>query len=73
VNRADDPAYRDVRSALTIRLLGDLHGSDEEFVRDGLPVGLPEGEYEYHVRPGLFGQRGGHWPPPPVTGIGVPL
>jgi arylsulfatase len=65
------PAHRDLRERLTERLTAELYGSDLEWVRDGALVGLPDREVSPVPPPGLAGQRGSHWPPPPATGLAV--
>jgi arylsulfatase A-like enzyme len=72
-DRADDPAYAPHRARLTEFLLGELYGSDCDWLDPtGRLVGLPDpppGE-SHGVVPGggrgLALQRGTHWPPPPV-------
>ena len=63
-----DPAYQDIRDHLTTALIGNLYGGDREWIKDGSLVGMPEPEYRYRPVPGLFGQRGSHWSPPPASG-----
>jgi arylsulfatase len=62
---------RAVRERLTMLLLGELHGSDLEWVRDGALAGLPDRPVNPVPPAGLAGQRGSHWPPPPPTGQAV--
>ena len=55
-----------MRRRLERVLTGELYGGDEEWVRDGELVGLPDQEYVPRGgNLGLSGQRGGHFPPPP--------
>jgi len=61
------PECADLRRELEQVLAGELYDGDEEWVRDGELVGVPD--MEYAPAPGnrgLSGQRGGHFPPPPV-------
>lgn len=75
---ADDPEERNDLSEseahsgkleeLTGWLMEELYGEDLEWVRDGSLVGAPETPpCEPNFR-GYQGQRGGHWPPPGMTG-----
>ena len=57
--------YASVRQRLEELLIGELYGGDEGWVEDGKLVGLADEEFEPGPNPGLSGQRGGHWPPPP--------
>ena len=63
LSRSSDHAR--IRERLTQRLIGELYGSDEQWVRDGALVGLPTKQYEPSPNRGLSGQRGTHWPSPP--------
>ena len=51
---------------LTAILLDELYGSDEEWLQDGELVGLPQREWQPAQNRELSGQRGLHWPPPPL-------
>jgi arylsulfatase A-like enzyme len=67
---AADTEYSDVRARLTSRLIGEFYGGDEEWVRDGVLVGLEELEKEQSKATAdrsLNVQRGSHWPPPQVA------
>lgn len=54
------------REKLIGQLVGELYGSDEDWMQDGELVGLPEPEYHPPANRGLSLQRGVHWPYPPV-------
>ncbi|MDA3962852.1 MAG: sulfatase-like hydrolase/transferase [Planctomycetota bacterium] len=64
-NAIDDPAYASVRDRLTAQLIAELHSGDEDWVSDGVLVGLDErsGGGSGSDR-GLGGQRGLHHPMP---------
>lgn len=64
-------AYREVRDRLTSALVSRLYGSDLDWVEDGRLKGTEAPEYHYRPIPGLFGQRGSHWPPQPATGTEI--
>lgn len=67
-NIAGDRAASAARDDLVRRLREEVYDGDRAwFDGDGL-VGIPEPEYRYRPLPGLFGQRGSHWPPPPASG-----
>ncbi len=51
---------------MTALLIGELYGGDEAWVQDGKLVGTPDREYRPGPNRGLSGQRGIHWPPPPL-------
>ncbi len=48
-------------------LIGELHGGDESWVRDGQLIGRPARTFRPGPNRGLSSQRGHHWPPPPKT------
>ena len=58
--------YAPIRRRLEEQLIGEFYGGDEQWVRDGVLVGLPDGGVSEGPNRQLSGQRGGHWPPPPV-------
>lgn len=60
-----DAASAPVLEELTARLIGELYGSDLDWLRDGRLVGLPDQRSEPEPNRGLSLQRGIHWPPPP--------
>ncbi|MDD9973281.1 MAG: DUF4976 domain-containing protein, partial [Candidatus Poribacteria bacterium] len=65
---ANSPEHAEVLDRLTNHLIGELYGSDEEWVEDGKLIGLPDREYRPSPNRALSGQRGLHWPPQPSTG-----
>ena len=62
-----------VQERLTNRLIGEMYGGDLAWVQDGKLVGLPDKTYTPRVDRGLSGQRGIHWPPPPLELSGKPV
>ena len=63
-------AYAPLRQRLTALLRDELYGSDEEWLHDGELVGLPERECQPVENRELSGQRGLHWPLPPLDQSG---
>ena len=59
------PAYAETLARLTDSLVGELYGSDLEWIRDGELVGRPNQAYQPQPNRTLSSQRGVHWPPPP--------
>jgi arylsulfatase A-like enzyme len=66
-DRSNDPAYRPVRERLEQRLARQLYGADEAYLRDGSLVGCEAPSVSPAPNRGLSGQRGLHYPQPPVT------
>jgi arylsulfatase A-like enzyme len=66
---AGSPEHGDVLAHLTTLLTGELYGGDEDWVREGELLGLPDRRFEPRPNRGLSGQRGDHWPLPPETGL----
>ena len=64
---SDAPESATVRRRLQALLVDQLYGSDLEWVRDGMLIGVADRTYRPGGNKGLSGQRGGHWPPPPRT------
>ena len=63
-DRSRAPECAAIRQRLEQVLAGELYGGDEEWVRDGELVGLPDQEWvPGGTNRGLSGQRGGHFPP----------
>jgi arylsulfatase len=58
---------------LTAQLIGEFYGGDLAWVKDGALVGLPDRTYVPRPDRGLSGQRGIHWPPPPLDNSGKPV
>ncbi len=73
VNLAGRSDAAEVQERLRDRLLGELYGSDLDWVKDGKLVGLPHQAYSPKPDRGLSGQRGIHWPPPPLELSGKPV
>ena len=67
---SDVPAAQNVRATLTEALISNLYGSDLEWLQEGKLKGVEGKPYTYHPTPGLFGQRGAHWPSP-ATGVEI--
>ena len=67
---SESPDHAEIRERLTEALIGQLYGGDEGWVQDGQLVGLPDRAYEPWPNRGLSGQRGIHWPPPPLDRSG---
>lgn len=65
-NLADDDAFRLERERLEAALIAQLYGSDLAWVHEGRLAGYDPGPF--HAKPNrmLAGQRGLHYPPPPV-------
>lgn len=70
---AGSAAVADVQARLTEQLIGAMYGGDEAWVKDGALVGLPDESYSPRPDRGLSGQRGIHWPPPPLELSGKPV
>ncbi|MBJ3774633.1 sulfatase-like hydrolase/transferase [Acuticoccus sp. 2012] len=66
VDRAGDPAYGAVEARLTERLIGELYGVDGGLAEAGRLVGTPAERYVPVPNRGLSGQRGLHYPEPPL-------
>jgi arylsulfatase len=69
----DSSSIREKRIELEQELISRLHGSDSGWIADGRLTGLPDREYPLVPKPGLAGQRGTHWPPPPENGLKIQL
>jgi arylsulfatase len=57
---ASSPTHADVVQRLSAALVGELYGSDEEWLRDGVLAGLPDEDASSRPNRGLSGQRGLH-------------
>ncbi|MBT5872153.1 MAG: sulfatase-like hydrolase/transferase [Candidatus Latescibacteria bacterium] len=70
----DDPAERydlsgsrehnEIRGRLSRKLMDQLYGGDEAWIKDGMLAGLPDQDYLPTPNRGLSGQRGTHNPMP---------
>lgn len=70
---AGTPRLAQVQQQLVEQLIANFYGGDLEWVKDGELVGLPDLEYTPRPDRGLSGQRGIHWPPPPLDVSGKPV
>lgn len=61
-----DNYYQDIKDNLTQIMISEFYGSDAEWIQDGLLTGLPDKVFEPRADRSLSGQRGSHWPLPPV-------
>ena len=67
---AGTAAHSDVQARLTTQLMAELYGGDLAWLRDGALVGLPDRTFAPRPDRGLSGNRGLHWPPPPLDESG---
>ncbi len=67
---AETEAHAAVREDLVARLMEAMYGSDEAWMANGELVGLPGEAHVPGPNRGLSGQRGVHWPPPPLDQSG---
>lgn len=65
-----EPAFINVRQRLEQRLVNELYGSDLDLTESGRLVGSPTNHIRAQADRGLAGQRGIHYPQPPLTGMG---
>ena len=72
-NLAGAPEVAEIQARLTQRLIAELYGGDTAWVQDGKLTGLPAQTYTPRPDRGLSGQRGIHWPPPPLELSGKPV
>jgi arylsulfatase len=72
-NLAGVPRAAEIQERLTQHLIAELYGGDEAWVQEGVLVGLPDQPYTPRPDRGLSGQRGIHWPPPPLDISGKPV
>ena len=70
-DRADDPALAPVRARLEAALVAGAWGADLDWIRDGRLVGMPARAFVSQGNRGLSGQRGHHFPPPPIADASV--
>ena len=59
---SESVSHTEIRDRLIDILIGELYGSDEEWVQDGKLAGIPDQEYSPRPNRSLSGQRGSHWP-----------
>jgi arylsulfatase A-like enzyme len=67
IDVAGDAAYAPARDALTAVLVEYAHGVDREWVRDGALVGFDPGPLNFRADRVWGGQRGLHYPLPPLS------
>ena len=72
-NLADASHVAEVQQRLTEQLISEFYGDDVTWVKEGALVGLPDQTYTPKPDRGLTGQRGIHWPPPPLDVTGKPV
>jgi len=72
-DRADDPALADVRARLEAALVAELHGEDLHWVRDGRLIGTDAAPPAPRADRAWGGQRGLHFPTPPLTDPSKPV
>ena len=70
-DRAADPALATVRARLEAALIEGAWGADLDWISDGRLVGMPARDFIGQANRGLSGQRGHHYPPPPIVGADV--
>ncbi|KHJ55413.1 arylsulfatase [Aureimonas altamirensis] len=63
---SQDPLHRATFDHLESCLVAELYGQDLDFTRDGRLVGCPPDETPPPANRGLSGQRGLHYPAPPI-------
>jgi arylsulfatase A-like enzyme len=73
VDLAGQAELASVQARLTEQLINELYGGDLAWVEEGRLVGLPDQAYTLKPDRGLSGQRGIHWPPPPLELSGKPV
>ncbi|MYF88930.1 MAG: sulfatase-like hydrolase/transferase, partial [Boseongicola sp. SB0676_bin_33] len=66
---AGDEAHSGILAELTACLVAELHGSDLDWLRDGVLVGKPDRPYNWAPHRSLNSQRGDGWPPGPAVDI----
>lgn len=70
---ADRPAHGALLRELQELLVGEMYGQDLDWIRNGRLVGCAEPEFAYAENRDLSGQRGIHWPPPPLDESGAQI
>lgn len=68
---SEDPALADTRERLEKTLISQLYGGDLDWVEDGRLTGFAAPELPQMDNRGLSGQRGHHYPQPPVDDSGT--
>ena len=62
-------SHASLRQQMTALLVDELYGNDQDWLQEGKLVGLPDQEWQPVENRELSGQRGLHWPPPPVGSV----
>jgi arylsulfatase A-like enzyme len=70
-DRADDPALAEIRATLEKALVEAAWGADLGWISDGRLMGMPARPFRSSPNRGLSGQRGHHYPPPPIMDASV--
>lgn len=65
------PDRQDIRRALEAALIDGAWGADLGWIQGGRLVGMPDRALAPAPNRGLSGQRGHHFPPPPIAGADV--
>ena len=63
---SEEESHASLRQQMTALLVDELYGNDQDWLQDGELVGLPDQEWQPVENRELSGQRGLHWPPPPL-------
>ncbi|MEJ2802560.1 sulfatase-like hydrolase/transferase [Comamonadaceae bacterium PP-2] len=70
---ADQPEYAGVRERLVGFLVEQAYGKDLEWITDGQLVGFDPGALNFKADRSWGGQRGAHYPTPPMTDPSKPV
>jgi arylsulfatase A-like enzyme len=70
-DRIGDPTLAPVRARLEAALVEGAWGADLEWIKGGRLVGMPAKPFTGAPNRGMSGQRGHHFPPPPIAGADV--
>ena len=63
---SEEASHASLRQQMTALLVDELYGNDQDWLQEGKLVGLPDQEWQPVENRELSGQRGLHWPPPPL-------
>ena len=63
---SEEASHASLRQQMTALLVDELYGNDQDWLQEGKLVGLPDQEWHPVENRELSGQRGLHWPPPPL-------
>lgn len=66
-------AYADIRDRLTRFLVAQAYGKDLDWIHDGQLVGFDPGPLNFRADRSWGGQRGSHYPTPPLTDPAKPV